>query len=86
MDICCGEVTVKSKIMDQSRSSGGGDSAEKSIAACIDLYRLQGNVQELQKQIDDLSKIYGQFSMKVNSEMKLYVNQALKNEKLKKRN
>ncbi len=86
MDICCGEVTVKSKIKDHSRSSDEGGSTGESNTACVDLSRLQGNIQELQKQINDLSQIYGQFSMKVNNEIKLYVDRALKNEKLKKRN
>ncbi len=92
MDICCGEVVVKSQIKKQSTASNisndeglGNKTASSQSDLNSDFPLILENLELLQSQLDELTSGLSQVSTQVTEKLKAYVDRTIKKEQQTKR-
>ena len=92
MDICCDEVKVSTKIKNQAsitREKPSGDDHEKVEAddtpSAAEVSQLYENIASLESQISELSASYNELFTRIDDDIKLTVDRALRQQLLIKR-
>lgn len=84
MDICCGEVVVKSQIKNQSKTPSdivpGSLQNESENTPQTGSHQLSEDMVLLQNQINDLSTVIAQLPIQIGDELKEFVKQKIKDE------
>jgi predicted nucleic acid-binding Zn-ribbon protein len=89
MDICCGEVVVKSQIKTQSTSKSAKDNSNSqgnsSVTSAGDIHHLTENIEILQRQINELTRDLTDVSNRLPADFKRTLDITIKKQRKAKR-
>ncbi|MGR6873107.1 hypothetical protein ACU6U9_12540 [Pseudomonas sp. HK3] len=89
MDICCGEVVVKSQIKTQSTSKSAEGTSHnqesKNATSAGDIHHLTENIEILQRQINELTRNLTDVSNRLSADFKRTLDITIKKQRKAKR-